>query len=100
VLDRPPANAIDEQLLTDLQACLDAAATDDAVRAVVLTGSGPFFSGGFDFTAPRRDPTAEQALYALYRDTHLKLLSLPKPTAAMMKVHAVARGLVLVLVGA
>jgi len=54
-LDRPPANAEDETLLTDLSAAIDAAATDDAVRAVVLTGAGKFFCGGFDLSAPRRE---------------------------------------------
>jgi len=96
-LDRPPANAIDEALLTDLAAAVDAAREDDAVRAVVLTGAGSFFSGGFDFAAPRRDDAAAPQLYALYRVAHLKLLTLPKPTVAMMNGHSVAGGLVLAL---
>jgi enoyl-CoA hydratase/carnithine racemase len=54
-LARPPANALDETLLAELGAALDAARTDDAVRALVLTGAGTFFSGGFDLAAPRRD---------------------------------------------
>jgi enoyl-CoA hydratase len=96
-LDRPPANAIDEELLRDLGAALEAARADDAVRAVVLTGAGPFVSGGFDLTAPRRDAAAALELQALYRDTHLALLTLPKPTIAMVHGHAIAGGLVLVL---
>ncbi|MBI1816226.1 MAG: enoyl-CoA hydratase/isomerase family protein [Deltaproteobacteria bacterium] len=95
-LDRPPANAIDETLLHDLDVALDAAASDDT-RAVVLTGAGSFFSGGFDFSAPRRDDEVATDLYRLYRDTHRKLLMLPKPTIAMMNGHAIAGGLVLVL---
>ncbi len=96
-LDRSPANAIDETLLADLGAALDAAAADDAVRAVVLTGAGAFFSGGFDFATPRREDQVAFDLYAQYRDTHRKLLVLPKPTIAMMNGHAIAGGLVLVL---
>jgi enoyl-CoA hydratase len=96
-LDRPPANAIDEQLLKDLERALDAAAADDGVRAVVLTGSGTFFSAGFDFSAPQRDDTAARGMMELYRDSHVKLLALPKPTVAMVNGHAVAGGLVLVL---
>ena len=57
-LDRPPANAIDETLLADLAAAVRAAADDEAVRAVVLTGAGAFFSGGFDFRAARSPPRA------------------------------------------
>ncbi len=96
-LDRPPANAIDEALLTDLAAALDAAGADEGVRAVVLTGAGAFFSGGFDFSAPRRSGDAEREISTLYRTAHLKLLTLPKPTIAMMNGHAVAGGAVLVL---
>src|ERR1700675_1518022 len=53
-LDRPPANALDESLLAALGAALDAARLDDGVRALVLNGTGAFFSGGFDLGAPRR----------------------------------------------
>src|SRR6185503_2297846 len=67
------------------------------VRALVLTGSGSFFSGGFDFAAPRRDDAVAVEIYAAYRETHLKLLTLPKPTVAMVNGHAIAGGLVLVL---
>jgi enoyl-CoA hydratase len=96
-LDRPPANAIDEELLTDLGAAVAAAKADDSVRAVVLTGAGRFLSGGFDLTSPRRDQAATERLHALYRDTHLALLELPKPTIAMVQGHAIAGGLVLAL---
>src|SRR6185295_1399267 len=96
-LDRPPANAIDESLLADLSAAVDEARADDAVRAVVLTGAGPFFGGGFDLSAPRRDARAVARLGALYREAHLGLLRLPKPTLAMVNGHAIAGGLVMAL---
>lgn len=96
-LDRPPANALDEALLTELGTALDAARLDDAVRALVLTGAGSFFSGGFDLAAPRRDAAAAAALRVLYRDVHVRLLAFPKPTIASLSGHAIAGGLVLVL---
>lgn len=96
-LDRPPANALDETLLGDLDAALRDAGDDPAVRAVVLTGAGAFFSGGFDLRAPRRDAAATATLGRLYRDSHLRLLTLPKPTLAMVGGHAIAGGFVLAL---
>jgi enoyl-CoA hydratase len=96
-LDRPPANAEDETLLTDLGRALDEARADDAVRAVVLTGAGRFFSGGFDLAAPRRAGDAVRRIGELFRATHLGLLTLPKPTVAMVNGHAIAGGLVLAL---
>jgi enoyl-CoA hydratase len=96
-LDRPPANALDETLLGDLTAALDAARADAGVRAVVLTGNGAFFSAGFDLVVPRRDLAATRSMRALYRAAHVTLLAFPKPTIARVAGHAVAGGLVLVL---
>lgn len=97
VLDRPPANAEDETLLADLGRAVDDAAADDAVRAVVLTGAGKFFCAGFDLASARRAEDSVAVLTDTFRDTHLKLLSIPKPTIAMVGGHAIAGGLVLVL---
>jgi enoyl-CoA hydratase/carnithine racemase len=96
-LDRPPANAIDEALLGDLLAAVQRARDDAAVRALVLTGAGAFFCGGFDLGGARRDDAATARLNVLYRDAHLALLTLPKPTLAMVNGHATAGGFVLAL---
>lgn len=97
MLDTPPANALGEQLLGELDAALDDAAAATEVRALVLCGEGRFFSGGFDLAAPRRDAAQARSMRDLYRDVHAKLLSLPKPTVAMVNGHAIAGGLVLAL---
>jgi len=97
ILDHPPANAENEELLADLGTALVGARTSDTVRAVVLTGAGKFFSGGFDLSAPRRDDDSGHLFRNLFRDTHLALLALPKPTVAMVNGHAIAGGLVLAL---
>jgi enoyl-CoA hydratase len=99
-LDRPPANAINQEFLRDLSSALDDAREDESVRALVITGSGPFFCGGFDLhsEAQAGGLLQEQATgFRLYHDSHLKLLAFPKPTIAMMNGHAIAGGTVLVL---
>ena len=48
-LRRPEAfNALSESMASGLVEALTAAAADDAVRVVVLTGAGPAFSAGAD----------------------------------------------------
>jgi enoyl-CoA hydratase/carnithine racemase len=101
-LDRPPANAITAGLLTDLSAALDAARDDAAVRAVVLTGEGRFFSagldlrGGIDFQAATAPGPAVDPFGAL-RTCLTTFLRFSKPTIAMLRGHAIAGGLILVL---
>ena len=41
-------NAISEKLVTEVNAALDIAESDDDVRVVVLTGAGRAFCAGFD----------------------------------------------------
>jgi len=96
-LDRPPANAIDDELLADISAALDDALADDGVRAIVLTGAGRFFSGGLDLSGAIEDGAAVRRRLDNYRNSQLQLLKCPKPTVAMMNGHAIAGGLVLAL---
>ena len=51
-LNRPEAlNALNSQLLGELSAALDAAAADDGVRCLVLTGSERAFAAGAEVGA-------------------------------------------------
>jgi len=97
VLNRPPANAIDDQLLDDLEAVVSDVAADGTIRALVIAAAGPFFCGGFDLRASRRDPDAVAAMVRRYRSAHRNLLALGKPTVAAVHGHAIAGGLVLAL---
>ena len=48
-LNRPPANAISEPLMRELNAALNAVESDDTVRAVIITGAGDrIFCAGAD----------------------------------------------------
>ncbi|MEM0964367.1 MAG: enoyl-CoA hydratase/isomerase family protein, partial [Bacteroidota bacterium] len=96
-LDRPEVrNALSAELVTRLTEALTDAATDDAVRVVVLTGSGRAFSAGADLAALHALSTA--SVEANLADSeHLATLfetiyRLPKPVVAKVQGHAIAGG--------
>jgi enoyl-CoA hydratase len=96
-LERPPANALDESLLTGLDSALISADRDASVRAVVLAGAGRFFSAGFDLKAERRSVDAVEAMVDLYKRTNRRLFAFPKPTVALVEGHFTAGGFVLAM---
>jgi enoyl-CoA hydratase len=54
-LDRPDRlNAIVPELVDDLEAALDRAEADDAVRVIRLRGAGRAFCAGYDISWARR----------------------------------------------
>lgn len=95
--DPERANPLSAAMVDGLAAGLDAAADDDGVRAVVLTGAGKHFSAGADLAAlealarggsedaNRRDSARLEQLFAT-------LLDHPKLTVAAVRGAAVAGG--------
>jgi 2-(1,2-epoxy-1,2-dihydrophenyl)acetyl-CoA isomerase len=56
-MDRPDKrNALDDEMVAAFIAAVEAAERDELVRAVLITGTGPHFCGGFDIIA-RNAPT-------------------------------------------
>lgn len=98
-LGRPPANALDPALVAELLAALERLGRDRPA-AVVLSGSGGFFSGGADLRVVPELSVDEQA--QMVRDVN-KLYSgwheFPRPVVSAVNGHAVAGGLVLALCG-
>ena len=102
-LNRPEAmNAWNTQLGEDLRAAVEAAAADDEVRAVVVTGAGKAFSSGADLKAgfepaPDGHPDVETALKERYHPIITGLRTMPKPVLAAVNGPAVGIGLSLAL---
>ena len=96
-LDRPEVrNALSGELVEQLTGALEAAGRDDAVRVVVLTGTGRAFSAGADLaalqglqTASAEANLADSELLARLFET---LYTLPKPVVAKVQGHAIAGG--------
>jgi enoyl-CoA hydratase/carnithine racemase len=90
-LNRPRQyNALSEELLTELQAALDAIARDTSVRVVVIAANGPAFCAGHDLKQMRA--TANKAyydkLFAQCGAMMTALTRLPQPVIA--RVHGIA----------
>jgi 2-(1,2-epoxy-1,2-dihydrophenyl)acetyl-CoA isomerase len=104
-LNRPERlNAWNSQLGADLLAALRGAAEDDAVRAVVLTGSGRAFSSGADLrevgggdTTPDGSPDVYTMLTERYHPIMETIREMAKPVVASVNGAAAGIGCSLAL---
>jgi 2-(1,2-epoxy-1,2-dihydrophenyl)acetyl-CoA isomerase len=61
VMDRPAKrNALDDGMVAAMIDAVDASERDEAVRAVLLSGEGDHFCGGFDIVARNADRTGQR----------------------------------------
>ena len=98
-LNRPEAfNALSEAMLAAMQRELDAIASDEAVRVVVLAAQGRAFCAGHDLKEMRAQPSLEyyRALFAQCTRMMLTLRRLPVPVIARVQGIATAAGCQLV----
>ena len=94
LLNRPDrGNAFDQVMLDELRDQFAALGTDEAVRVVVLRGSGRHFCTGADLAARGPHATAASAnAPASLRDVLVALDTCPKPTIAVIHGAAVGGG--------
>lgn len=94
-LDSPRnRNALSARLLADLDAHLKAALADDAVRVIVLTGTGPVFCSGADLKE-QRDPDSAPVTASM-PDVLTMIWESPKPVVCRLNGTARAGGIGLV----
>jgi len=96
-MNRPPANAISREFNEAMYDQCCEASENKAVRAVVVTGIGKFFSGGLDIKAQAEGTNQVGVLGSEDRDGLFALWTIPKPTIAMVNGHAIAGGLIFAL---
>ncbi len=97
-LNRPDAlNALDAELRHALLAAFKAAARDDAVRAVILTGAGRGFCAGADLRGGTGEREFRRVLTAEYNPLIEAIRALPKPVVAAVNGAAAGAGMSLAL---
>ncbi len=99
-LNRPQAlNAVNRQTLLDIQAAIEDIDKDEAVKVVVITGSGRAFCAGADLTEIKEmmpKPLQMEEFLRLWQKTWCSIENLGKPVIAQVSGLALAGGLELV----
>jgi enoyl-CoA hydratase len=95
-LDRPDRlNAVSDELYADLEPALEAVASDDGARVLLLSGAGRAFCAGADLKAhAHRERTAsERRAYVWAGQRVCRLLqTMPVPVVAAVQGHAIGAG--------
>src|SRR5437764_3341620 len=99
VLDRPPANSYDKAFMEELDAAIEAARRDDAVKAIVLRSANEkFFSAGADVSVFARSGLDEQNAFVVCANEAMgKFESTPKVVVAAINGHCLGGGLEIAL---
>src|SRR4051794_13734548 len=94
-LDKPPANSYDKDFMDELGGAVDAAAGDDAVKAVIVrSASKKFFSAGADIKAfMANEKAANMAMIERGHEVLASIARIPKIFIAQIEGHALGGGL-------
>src|SRR5438093_11490241 len=89
-LNRPPANAISAELVTELNAALASVEDDDAVRSVIITGAGDkIFCAGADLGSAFSGGSVDTFI-RFGNSVMRQIARCPKPVSAASNVHTLA----------
>ena len=93
-MNRPEAlNALNEQVLRDLDAAVDQAENNPEIYVVILTGAGRSFVAGADIAQMKDLSPMEAKKFGLYGNgVFLKLENFPKPVIAAVNGFALGGG--------
>src|SRR5436309_4960924 len=99
ILDRPPANSYDRAFMEELDAAIESARSDDAVRSIVVrSASEKFFSAGADVIVfAKSDLDTQNAFVVCANEAMTKFESTPKVIIAAINGHCLGGGLEIAL---
>ncbi|MEN6466282.1 MAG: enoyl-CoA hydratase/isomerase family protein [Syntrophaceae bacterium] len=97
-LARGKVNAINERVVDELTERLNNLSKDPAVKSVVLTGTGKFFTFGFDIPEFLSYPKEDFIRYLTkFTDLYRLIFMYPKPVIASLNGHTIAGGCMLAI---
>lgn len=98
-LNQPPVNALTPDLLADLEAALEALASDDAVKVAIITGAGRFFVAGADIRVLAQIPSSREGTELALKGQAIlgKIEAFDKPVIAAINGACLGGGLELAL---
>ncbi|HIJ56964.1 MAG TPA: enoyl-CoA hydratase/isomerase family protein [Deltaproteobacteria bacterium] len=97
-LNRGKVNPLNGGVVEEILSCLNALEGDSAVKAVILTGQGKFFSFGFD--VPELLTYSREAFsdfLTKFTNLYSYMFLYPKPIIAALNGHTIAGGCMLAL---
>ncbi|MGQ9916602.1 MAG: 3-hydroxyacyl-CoA dehydrogenase NAD-binding domain-containing protein [Bryobacteraceae bacterium] len=92
VIDNPPVNALNVEVLEQLAAAVEQATAEEAVKAVVISGAGRNFIAGADITLFPRIASGELPPVP-WQDYMARIENSPKPVIAALQGAALGGGL-------
>jgi enoyl-CoA hydratase len=96
-LDRPPANALNPEVLTEFEAAREEL-VNDPPAAVVVAGRERFFSAGVDLKlVPTMSADDQRAMVDGINRLVIGWYGFPRPVVAAVTGHAIAGGMVIAL---
>jgi enoyl-CoA hydratase len=101
VVDHPPANALSNQVLAEIEAALQLAEQDPAVRALIFTGAGEkFFIAGADITEFLKIPKERYAeRTAKGQGVTVQMETMSKPVIMAVNGYCLGGGCELAMAG-
>ena len=95
-LQRGKVNALNEPMVEEIADAFGHLATDTEVKSIIFTGSGKFFSFGFDVPEFLKYPKKDFVKFIeRFTNLYTYLFQFPKPVVAALNGHTIAGGCML-----
>lgn len=97
-LDRGRSNALNREMIIELNDMLNSISADPNIAGVIITGKAPFFSAGLDLVELYNYNEGEvESFWRLFLDFTANITSFKKPLVAAINGHSPAGGCIIAL---